>query len=58
MDKNFTEYCKPLVPCIRELHKVVFPDGSPWPTEHQELYSDMKRVLERARNGVGPKNFQ
>ena len=52
IDKNFTEHCKPLVPYMRELHKVVFPDGSPWSTEHYELYSDMKRILEEARDNI------
>jgi hypothetical protein len=24
--KSFTAYCKPLIPCIQELRKVIFPD--------------------------------
>ena len=56
--KNFTEHCKPLIPCMRELHRVVFPNGSPWPLENRELYSDMKRTLEKARDNMGPKNVQ
>ena len=55
VDENFTKHCKPLVPCMRELHKVVFPGGSRWFTEHRELYSDMKRILEKARNRIDVK---
>ena len=34
VDENFTEHCKLLVLYIRDLHKVVFPNGSPWSIEH------------------------
>ena len=50
VDGYFTEHCKPLIPCLKELHKVVFVEGSRWFGEHRELYSDMKRVLEKARD--------
>ena len=55
VDKNFTEHYKPLIPYMRELHRVVFPKGSPWSMEHRELYSDMKRILEKARNRIDVK---
>ena len=55
VDKNFTEHYKPLIPYMRELHRVVFPKGSPWSMEHREPYSDMKRILEKARNRIDVK---
>ena len=48
VDDYFTDHCKPLLPCLKELHKVVFPRGRRWLTEHRELYSDMEKVLEKA----------
>lgn len=29
----FTAYCKPLIPCVRGLHEVMLPGGSPWSKE-------------------------
>ena len=46
---NFTAYCQPLIPCVQQLHKVVFPDGKPWKTEDKGLFGRMKAVLEKAR---------
>ncbi|KAF2452554.1 hypothetical protein BDY21DRAFT_329029 [Lineolata rhizophorae] len=50
--ESFTEYCKPLVPCILELRKVVFPGGKRWLSEHRGLYPRMKAVLEEAREAL------
>jgi hypothetical protein len=50
VDENFTAYCKPLIPCIQELRKVVFPEGKRWLREDRRLYSQVKSVLETARN--------
>ena len=47
--ENFTPYCRPLIPCIQELRKVVFPGGKRRLDEDRELYSRMKSVLEKAR---------
>ena len=52
VDDYFTEHCKPLIPCLKELHKAVFVEGSRWFSEHRELYSDMKRILEKARDNI------
>ncbi|KAL2041528.1 hypothetical protein N7G274_005910 [Stereocaulon virgatum] len=52
VDNYFTEHCKPLIPCLKELHKAVFVEGSRWFSEHRELYSDMRRILEKARNNI------
>jgi preprotein translocase subunit SecE len=30
VDESFTAYRKPLIPCIQELRKVVFPEGKRW----------------------------
>jgi hypothetical protein len=49
VDANFTTYCKPLIPCLRELHGVIFPGGTPWLEEDRQLYSRMRNVLEKAR---------
>ena len=48
VEEKFTDYYKPLIPCLKELHGVVFPSGSRWFTEHRELYSDMKNIFEEA----------
>ena len=55
VDDYFTNHCKPLIPCLKELHKVVFVGGSRWFSEHRELYSDMKRTLEKARDNIRAK---
>lgn len=54
----FTDHCKPLLPCLKELRKVVFPSGGRWITEHRELYSDMERILGKARNKLEAKTVQ
>ncbi|KAF2174644.1 hypothetical protein K469DRAFT_648111 [Zopfia rhizophila CBS 207.26] len=51
--KKFTVHCKPLVPCVQELRKVVFPDGKRWLREDRQLYSYMKSVLEQALKNMG-----
>ena len=52
MNENFSPYCKPLIPCMQELRKVVFPDGKRWLTEDTKLYSQMKAVLSKAREDL------
>ena len=51
-NENFTAYCKPLIPCMQELRKVVFPEGKRWLREDRRLYSQMKSVLKRARKDL------
>ena len=55
VDDYFTDHCKPLIPCLKELHKVVFVGGSRWFSEHRELYSEMTRILEKARDSIKAK---
>ena len=52
VDNYFTEHCKPLLPCLKKLHQVVFPEGRRWSTEHRALYSDITRILEKARDSI------
>ena len=47
VEKEFTAQCRPLIPCIQELRKVVFSEGKRWLREDRQLYSRMKSVLER-----------
>lgn len=49
---NFTAYCRPLIPCMQELRKVVFPGGSSWLREHRQLYTKIKSVMEQARKDL------
>ncbi|MCJ1473154.1 hypothetical protein MMC13_001805 [Lambiella insularis] len=49
MSDNFSKYCKPLIPCMQELRKVVFPGGKRWLSEDRELYSRIVAVLQKAR---------
>jgi len=50
VNNSFTPYCRPLIPCIQELRRVVFPGGKRFLNEDRGLYSRMKSVLEKARN--------
>ena len=52
MDKYSTAYCKDLVPCVRELRRIVFPGGKRWRTEEYGLYSRMKMSFEQARDNL------
>lgn len=48
IDRDFTEYYKPLVPWVNRLRKVVFPNGGRWKTEDMGLYSRLKATLRDA----------
>ena len=52
VDIYFTDYCKPLVNCLRELHQVTFPGGAPQLQEDYELYPQIVAVLEKARKDL------
>jgi len=52
VNENFAVHCKPLIPCVQELRKVVFPEGKRWLTQDRRLYSQMKLVLENARKAL------
>ena len=51
LDKDFTDYCKPLLPCLKGLHEVLFENRA-LGKEDLNLYSDMVNVLEKARNDI------
>ncbi|KAI9855818.1 MAG: hypothetical protein M1813_009627 [Trichoglossum hirsutum] len=49
VEENFMPYYQPLIPWINRLRKVVFPGDGRWKKEDKELYSQMKAVLEKAK---------
>lgn len=49
---GFTTTFQSLVPCVRDLHKYVFPNGKRWLGENKDLYSQIKTVLEKARKDL------
>ena len=49
VDRHFTAYCQPLVPCIQEMRKVVFPGGKRRASEDRKVYSQMIAVLQKER---------
>ena len=52
IEKHFTPYCQPLIPCVKDLREVVFPDGKRWLTEDEGLYSRMRAILAKAREDL------
>ncbi len=52
INTSFTIYCQPLIPCVKELRKIVFPGGQQWGTEDHGLYLRMKGVLMKARDNL------
>lgn len=48
-NEYFTEYYRPLIPCINTLRKAVFPNGRRWAKEDPGLYDRMKTILRGAR---------
>jgi len=55
MNVNFSGHCKPLIPCMQELRKEVFPGGKRRLSEDRELYSRVADILERARENFADK---
>lgn len=49
LEKNVVAYYRPLIPCIQELRKVVFPEGRRRTSEDPTLFSQMKAVLGNVR---------
>ena len=47
---NFSQYCKPLIPWVKELRTVTFPGGKRWLKEDRSLYSQMQAVLQKAKD--------
>ncbi|KAH8724206.1 hypothetical protein GQ44DRAFT_291319 [Phaeosphaeriaceae sp. PMI808] len=44
--KSCTDWCKPLLPYLKKLREVVFPNGRPIEAGTSELYNQVKSVLE------------
>ncbi len=49
----FTGYCKPLIPCLRGLHKIFFPYGTYRRAADRLLYTQVKMVLVQTREDLG-----
>lgn len=54
----FTDHCKPLAPCLQQMHTVVFPAGNRRFNESRKLYSEMIKVLEKARDDIKAKAIE
>ncbi|KAF2475021.1 uncharacterized protein BDR25DRAFT_301533 [Lindgomyces ingoldianus] len=52
INKAFTPYYWPLIPCVNKLRKVVFPMDKPWEREDRTLYMRMKVILQEARENL------
>ena len=57
INTSFTIYCQPLIPCIKELRKIVFPRGQRWGTEDHGLYIRVKGALNKARDKLLAKDI-
>jgi len=49
IEAHFTEYHKPLAPCVLELRSVVFPDGKIRKKEDKGVHSRMRQILKSAQ---------
>jgi hypothetical protein len=47
---DFTSTCQSLAPCVRDLRRYIFPNGKRWLGENNEMYPQMKPILEKARD--------
>jgi hypothetical protein len=52
VDRDFTAYCTPLIPCMKELRQVVFLEGKRWLEADRQLYSRMKSILQQTRKDL------
>ncbi|CAG7999808.1 unnamed protein product [Penicillium nalgiovense] len=48
-NEYFTEYYRPLIPCMNTLRKTVFPNGRRWAKEDIGLYDRLKGILRGAQ---------
>jgi hypothetical protein len=46
--EDFTPYYKPLIPLVKKLRRLVFPNGERWGKDDPNLYSRMREVLRKA----------
>ena len=52
VDDDVTKYCTPLLPCLKELHGVVFPGHTTWQREDDNLYAEMIQVFRNAKRDI------
>ena len=52
VDKRFTPYCRKLIPCMKELHRALFPGEKRWLSEDRSLYGRVKTILRKARESI------
>ena len=52
VDDDVTKYCTPLLPCLKELHKVLFPGYAPREDQDRSLYAKMIQVFERTKREI------
>ncbi|KAI9808663.1 MAG: hypothetical protein M1825_003814 [Sarcosagium campestre] len=52
MSVSVTAYCRVLIPCVKELWRIIFPGGEPWSTQEHSLPSQMKATIEKARDDL------
>ena len=51
-EKPYTEYCRPLVPCLEKLRKAIFPGRGEEKIEDERLYCSMISILTEARDEI------
>ena len=52
VDKRFTLYFRKLIPCMKELHRALFPSEKRWLSEDRSLYGWVKTILREAMESV------
>ena len=52
VDEDLTKYCAPLLPCLKELHGVVFPGHTTRQGEDEDLYEEMIQVFRKAKSDI------
>lgn len=55
MSDNFSTYCKPLIPCMQELRRAVFPGGKRHVREDRGLCVRIADVLKKAKENLSDK---
>ena len=58
VDKKVTDYCTPLLPCLKELHEVLFPGYKTRQDQDRSLYAKMIQVFENAKSEIMPTTVQ
>lgn len=54
LESYCTDYYRPLIPCLRNLWKIIFPGGRTWKKEDLRLYGLVQDVLREAQKGLIP----